>query len=98
MKFCRYCGTEWKDLSQPSPKKECEKCGKDLHICLNCRFYDIYKPNSCQNDTDPVLDKEKANFCDEFEFKNQSEFKQTKKPASDAKSNFERLFKKQQKN
>ncbi|HBU70132.1 MAG TPA: hypothetical protein DEE98_07100 [Elusimicrobia bacterium] len=69
MKLCHKCGLEWPGPGQPQPKAECVKCGYDLHVCLNCRFYDTSKPNQCSAGVDEVvLDKEKANYCDEFEF------------------------------
>jgi hypothetical protein len=67
-KFCYKCFAPWDGLLNPGIRETCHKCDEDLHVCLNCRFYDEHKPNQCQNDTDPVLDKKKANFCEEFEF------------------------------
>jgi len=47
----------------------CAECGVDLHCCLNCKHYAPNKPNECMSPTvERVLDKEKANFCDEFDF------------------------------
>ena len=45
----------------------CNYCGFDLHICKNCKYYQIGKPNDCLiPNIDPVLDKEKNNYCEEF--------------------------------
>ncbi|UCD58775.1 MAG: hypothetical protein JSV16_06620 [Candidatus Hydrogenedentota bacterium] len=70
MKLCHKCGTAWiSEQRFPGRTETCTKCGCDLHCCLNCRFYDPYAPNQCKSPTtELVLDKEKANFCDEFEF------------------------------
>jgi hypothetical protein len=67
-KFCYKCFFVWNGLTQPGIRETCHKCTEDLHVCINCRFYDTHKPNQCQNDTEPVIDKKKANFCEEFEF------------------------------
>jgi hypothetical protein len=45
----------------------CPSCGKDLKICLNCRFYEKGAHWDCRETiSEPVRDKEKANFCDYF--------------------------------
>lgn len=61
----------------------CPKCGYDLHICKNCRFYQEGKPRDCNiPNIEPVIDKEKYNFCEEFRPKNNFE-KNKKKSISD---------------
>jgi hypothetical protein len=48
-------------------RDECPACGRDLHICLNCEFYDRNAYRQCRESIrEPVQDKEKANFCDFF--------------------------------
>ena len=48
-------------------RDECPKCGRDLHICLNCEFYDRNAYRQCRESIrEPVPDKEKANYCDFF--------------------------------
>ena len=45
----------------------CENCGRDLHVCKNCRFFSVGKPNDCTvPEVLPVVDKEKYNFCEDF--------------------------------
>lgn len=45
----------------------CSHCSADLHVCKNCRYYSIGKPNDCQvPGTDRVLDREQSNLCEEF--------------------------------
>lgn len=47
---------------------ECPACRKQTHVCRNCRFFDLTKPNACQEPiAEPVSDKQRANFCDYFE-------------------------------
>jgi hypothetical protein len=48
-------------------RDECPACRRDLHICLNCEFYDPHAYLQCRESVrEPVQDKEKANFCDFF--------------------------------
>ena len=67
---CHRCGAPWDAVKrQPGIKEVCESCNAYLHCCKNCRFYDTSAHNSCRvPNTDWVNDKDKANFCDEFEF------------------------------
>ena len=49
-------------------RDECPTCGRDLHICRNCRFFDANAYRQCrENLREPVRDKERANFCDFFQ-------------------------------
>jgi hypothetical protein len=71
MKQCHACGEAWEGSpgSQPGRNETCAKCGADLHCCLNCRLHDPSLHNECSSrTTETVKDKEKRNFCDEFEF------------------------------
>ena len=70
-KNCHSCGETWEGSpgSQPGKSEACPKCGADLHCCLNCRFYDPSAHHECRSSTtEHVRDKEKRNYCDEFEF------------------------------
>lgn len=45
----------------------CSKCGRDTKTCKGCEFYDTTANNSCREpQADPVLEKERSNFCDYF--------------------------------
>lgn len=69
MKKCHSCGEPWDGLSRPGRNETCGKCGTDLHCCLNCGLYDLSASNQCRSrTTEAVRDKDKRNFCDEFEF------------------------------
>lgn len=49
-------------------RDECSNCGADLHVCLNCRFYDKSAYNECREPSAEVVrDKDRSNFCDFFE-------------------------------
>ena len=46
----------------------CLGCGKPARVCRNCRNYARGRPNDCVEPmADPILDKERANFCGYFE-------------------------------
>jgi len=70
VKLCHRCDEAWiSEQRFPGRTETCAKCGYDLHCCLNCKLYVPGKPNDCMSPTvEGVLDKEKANFCDEFDF------------------------------
>jgi hypothetical protein len=63
--FCYHCGTE---LLLPLYKSsECPGCGRDAKVCKNCDFYEPGRQYDCREHiTEPVRDKERANFCDYF--------------------------------
>jgi hypothetical protein len=63
---CAFCGTEI-SASRIHIRDECSACGRDLHICLHCSFYDANAYRQCRESIkEPVHDKEKANYCDFF--------------------------------
>lgn len=69
MKYCFKCHAEWSGITQPGPRDVCDRCSQDLHACRNCRFLDPSKSNQCQAAVEePVIDKDRSNFCDEFQF------------------------------
>jgi hypothetical protein len=46
---------------------DCPSCDADMHVCKNCQFYDPNSYNECrERSADPVLEKERSNFCDYF--------------------------------
>ena len=48
-------------------RDDCERCGADLHSCLNCKHYDASAYNEChESSADRVLDKARANRCEWF--------------------------------
>jgi hypothetical protein len=52
----------------PGFNESCEVCGKDLHACLNCRFYKPGARSDCaETIQEPVPDKERRNLCDFFQ-------------------------------
>lgn len=67
--LCWKCGSSLADLSLPFLRtEECRACRAELHVCRMCRFYDISKAKHCAEPVaEPVLNKERANFCGYFE-------------------------------
>lgn len=45
----------------------CSFCGKELKTCRNCMYFMPGFANDCREPvSEPVLDKDRANFCDWF--------------------------------
>lgn len=48
-------------------REECEGCGRDLHVCLNCAHHDPTAYNECrESSAERVADRDRANRCDAF--------------------------------
>ncbi len=91
MKACHNCGREWTSEAalQPGVKETCEGCSAYLHCCLNCRYYDTTKACDCYiPNIDPVSDKEKFNFCDDFSLRDSDEAA----PKAADRGDFDALF------
>jgi len=64
---CWSCGAELAAVNYQR-EGECPQCRKQTHVCRNCRFYEPGRPNDCQEPiAEPVLNKDRANFCDYFD-------------------------------
>jgi len=94
MPRCVFCGAEVEIIDRKVGRMdECPSCKRDLHACLQCRFYDRSYHNQCrENQAAQVADKEKSNFCEFFEFGRDSEGEN--RAAGDARRKLEDLFKK----
>jgi hypothetical protein len=95
MKQCHNCRQPWEGSpgSQPGRGETCSKCGADLHCCLNCSLYDPSASNQCRSrTTEAVRDKDKRNFCDEFEFSPKGEGKGGSSPPDDMEKKWKNLF------
>jgi len=83
MRCCHKCSAEWTGEKKPAFRALCPKCSADIHCCLNCRLYDPGAHNKCRSrTTEMVADREKANFCDEFDFADSAGQRQTGAPGS----------------
>ena len=91
MKTCFKCGTIV-ELEKVSRRDECRRCGTDLRVCLNCAFYAESKANACtEPQAELVKEKDKANYCDFFRFK---ETQQKKSGKAEAEKAWNELLKK----
>lgn len=92
MPSCAFCQNEVV-IESVGRRDTCPSCGRDLHCCYQCRFYDASAHNQCHEpQADRVVDKEKSNFCDYFGFDPQIRIKSVSK--DNAKSKLEALFRK----
>jgi hypothetical protein len=63
---CAFCSKEITE-TKIHIRDECPAWGRDLHICLNCEFYDVNAYRQCRETIrEPVQNKDKANYCDFF--------------------------------
>jgi hypothetical protein len=69
MPQCQNCGAPV-TVEAPVPRDaECPGCGRDLRACVNCRHYDPRMNNACrETEAEPVVEKDRRNFCEFFEF------------------------------
>jgi len=94
MNVCALCGKEVAIDKYFSRKSTCPKCGGDLHICLNCRFYSASAHNKClEVKAEFQRNRDKANFCDYFVFR-EGGASSSDKAKEDAKKKLDDLFKK----
>ncbi len=93
MRRCHKCQAVV-DLESVFFRDECGKCGSDLHVCLNCEFYDEGKSNRCREpQAEYVRERDRANYCSFFRFKEESGRKEGR---GEAERLWESLFKKNQ--
>ena len=66
MKGCLNCNTPFNDTVYRTTVCSC--CGKELHTCKNCKFYNPSSHWECLETVDEYIsDKDRANFCSFFE-------------------------------
>lgn len=75
-------------------RDECSRCGGDLHICRNCRFYDQYASRQCREPAIPegVRDKERRNLCEYFKPAAQGQEETGESASESARRKLEALF------
>lgn len=90
---CYFCKKEMEIEDRIGRRDECPYCSRDLHICMNCAYYDAGSYNECKEvQADRVVEKEDSNFCDYFTPGSNMDGKSSTQ--QDAKSALEALFKK----
>jgi hypothetical protein len=96
--MCSYCGSPMPADRPPGFNETCDSCGKDLHACLNCRFYKTGARWDCVETIDePVPDKDRRNRCDWYQT-NQALLTRSggrsseRSAAEKARDNLDRLF------
>ncbi len=68
--YCHKCKNGFELEVKMGRRDECPHCGADLHCCKNCKFWDKSAHNECKEHvTEYVPDREKANFCTMFTFR-----------------------------
>lgn len=64
---CFACGAAFDPDLEIFRTTTCPSCGKDVHVCLNCRFYDRSVHMECRESiAEPVAQKDRSNFCEYF--------------------------------
>jgi len=70
MHACHFCSAPVENPREVYRSSTCSACGKDLKICLNCRFYSPGAHWDCSESIDEMVrDKDRANFCTFFSFR-----------------------------
>jgi hypothetical protein len=93
MKICFFCGYVFKPDVEVFRSTKCDQCGKDVKICRNCKFYKQGVHWDCtETIDDPVMDKEASNFCSYFVYRDSRVTDEQKKPGTDTKKAFDKLF------
>jgi len=70
MNKCALCGGKLQIDRYFRKDSTCPDCGGDLHICLNCEFFDRSKHNKCaETRAEFQRVRDKANFCEFFRFR-----------------------------
>jgi hypothetical protein len=77
-------------------RDECPRCTGDLHICLNCRFYNQHASRQCREPAIPesVRDKERRNLCEYFKPAAPGQEEAGESASEIARRKLEALFKK----
>jgi len=73
MYACHFCGAAVEDPRAVYRTSSCAGCGRDLKICLNCRFYSPGSHGDCAETIDELVrEKDRANFCTFFSMRDRA--------------------------
>jgi hypothetical protein len=93
--ICHSCKKEIPVVDLIGRRDECPYCHADLHVCLNCQFYDPAVYNECREaNAERVLEKDRSNYCDYFSAMPMSSTAEGTHPTDEARRQLESLFKK----
>lgn len=94
MATCYNCGGELPADMPIYRSSTCPSCGKEVKVCLNCRFYEPGAHWDCRETVNElVVEKDRANFCEFFAVATANRLKTgSTKATKQARSNFDRLF------
>ncbi|MDD4082091.1 MAG: hypothetical protein WC162_11135 [Sphaerochaetaceae bacterium] len=91
MKICPFCKEEI-DFGIYR-NTVCPKCGKNLHVCLCCRFYDKDASWHCRENIDELVKYvDEPNFCDRFELTNKKIIFEDSREKNKGRKAFDSLF------
>lgn len=66
---CHACGADVGITGRVGFRDECPGCARPLHVCVNCRHWDVGAGGICREPVaEKVRDPERANLCDWFVF------------------------------
>ncbi len=92
---CWHCGRAIDTTERIGFRQDCPGCGRALHACRNCDFYDTAYNNACrETQAERVVDKERFNFCEYFAPVTSARAGAAGQAKSSARSKLEDLFKK----
>jgi len=95
MKVCHACTKELALGREIGRRDECPYCHADLACCLNCKFHDRSAPKQCREPiAELVREKDKANYCDFFQFKETTAGAPVKDGETASRKALDDLFKK----
>ena len=91
---CAFCKTKIPE-GKIMFRDECDHCGGDLHICLNCSFYDPNVSHQCREPAIPESprDKERKNLCEYFKSMAEGQGQAVESTSEVARQELEALFK-----
>ena len=93
MGSCFACGAAFEPDLEIFRATTCPSCGKDAHVCLNCRFYDTSVHMECRESiAEPVAQKDRSNFCEYFKVRETGPGPAAGDHAEAAREAAERLF------
>ena len=96
--YCWTCKNEiWFDVKvgvKVGRRDACMHCGADLHVCKNCALHDPNIHNQCREpEAQFIRDRETANFCPHFDFRNSDAAPKDNDQVATAKAKLDALFK-----